>query len=87
VAAALFQPLRGRVQRAVDRRFNRSRVDAQRAVDAFGSRLRDEVDLGSLRGGLLGAARDAVQPASAALWIRASTTPGVDVLRRGAPAS
>ena len=46
IVAALFQPLRRRVQSIVDRRFNRARYDAQRMVDAFSERLRDEVDIG-----------------------------------------
>jgi len=75
VAAALFQPLRARVQRAVDRRFNRARVDAQRAIDAFGAHLRDEVDLGALHGRLLAAADAAVQPAGAGLWLRSASEP------------
>jgi len=70
LAAALFQPLRRRVQRAVDRRFNRARVDAQRTVDALGAHLRDEVELATLHGRLLAAADAAVQPAGAGLWIR-----------------
>jgi hypothetical protein len=70
LAAALFQPLRRRVQRAVDRRFNRARVDAQRTVDALGMHLRDEVELATLHGRLLAAADAAVQPAGAGLWIR-----------------
>jgi hypothetical protein len=70
VAAALFQPLRARVQRAVDRRFNRARVDAQRAIDAFGVHLRDDVDLTALRGRLVHVATEALQPAGAELWIR-----------------
>jgi hypothetical protein len=70
LAAALFQPLRVRVQRAVDRRFNRSRVDAQRAIDAFGSQLRDDVDLAALHGRLVAAADATVRPHGAGLWIR-----------------
>jgi hypothetical protein len=70
LAAALFQPLRVRVQRAVDRRFNRSRVDAQRAIDAFGSQLRDDVDLAALHGRLVAAADATVRPNGAGLWIR-----------------
>ncbi len=70
VAAALFQPLRARVQRAVDRRFNRARVDAQQAIDAFGAHLRDDVDLAALHGRLVAAADATVQPNGAGLWIR-----------------
>jgi hypothetical protein len=70
VAAALFQPLRARVQRAVDRRFNRARVDAQRAIDAFGTHLRDDVDIDALNGRLLAAAAATVEPNAAGLWIR-----------------
>ena len=71
LAAALFQPLRARVQRAVDRRFNRARVDAQAAVDAFGVQLRDEIDLGSLQRHLVTTIEATVSPDGAALWIRA----------------
>jgi hypothetical protein len=70
VAAALFQPLRGRVQRAVDRRFNRARVDAQRAIDAFGAHLRDDVDLVALRTALVATADEAVRPVAATVWLR-----------------
>ena len=75
VAAALFQPVRARVQRAVDRRFNRARVDAQRAIDAFGIHLRDDVDLAALHGRLLAAANATVQPAGAGLWLRSASEP------------
>jgi hypothetical protein len=54
----------------VDRRFNRARVDAQRAIDGFTARLRDDPDLGSVKRRLLAAASGAVQPNGAALWIR-----------------
>ena len=72
VAAALFQPLRIRVQRSVDRRFHRARYDGERTVQALGSRLRDEVDLVRIRGAVIATADEAVEPAAAALWLRGS---------------
>ena len=69
-AAAGFVPLRRRVQAAVDRRFNRSRYDAQRVVDRFGSKLRDDVDLDSLTGDLRGVVATTVQPVHVSLWLR-----------------
>jgi len=67
---ALVQPLRTRIQHAVDRRFYRGRYDATRAVDAFSVRLRDEVALEAVRGDLLDAVGQTVQPATASLWLR-----------------
>jgi hypothetical protein len=75
LAAALFNPLRRRVQHAVDRRFNRARYDAEAIVTAFTLRLRDAVDLDTVRGELLLAVDRAVEPAHASLWIRPSATP------------
>jgi hypothetical protein len=68
--AALFQPLRAWIQRAVDRRFYRSRYDAERTVDAFSARLRDEVNLDSLSHDLLATVSGTVRPARAGLWLR-----------------
>jgi hypothetical protein len=70
-AAALFQPLRQRVQRGVDRRFNRERYDANRTVDAFAARLRDEVDADAVRDDLLDTVVTAVAPANVSLWVPA----------------
>jgi hypothetical protein len=70
VSFALFQPLRGRVQRGVDRRFYRAKYDAEHTVDVFAARLRDDVDLDSLRAELLDAVTDTLQPAHASVWIR-----------------
>jgi hypothetical protein len=67
---ALFAPIRRRVQRLVDRRFNRSRYDAERTVVAFAERLRDEVDLEALRAEILSTVSAAVEPSSVSLWLR-----------------
>jgi hypothetical protein len=69
-AAAVFQPLRRRVQAAVDRRFNRRRHDAARIIEAFGTRLRDQVDLDTLTGEVLGVVDQTMQPTRAWLWQR-----------------
>ncbi len=71
-AAALFTPLRRRVQRAVDRRFNRARYDADRMVDAFAARLQDAVDLDTVRADLAAVVRAALEPAEVTVWIRGS---------------
>jgi hypothetical protein len=70
VAFALFQPIRQRVQGAVDRRFDRSRYDALRTVDGFAERARNEVDLARLSDALLHTAGATVRPEGAALWLR-----------------
>ena len=68
--AAAFQPLRRRVQAAVDRRFNRRRHDAARIIEAFGTRLREQVDLDRLTAELLAAVDQIMQPTQASLWLR-----------------
>jgi hypothetical protein len=69
-AAALFSPLRRRVQRAVDRRFNRARYDADQTVAVFAARLKDAVDLDAVRDDLASAVHQALEPAHVSLWIR-----------------
>jgi hypothetical protein len=69
-AAGLFNPLRRRVQRLVDRRFNRAHYDAEAIVTAFTLRLRDAVDLDTVRRELLAAVDSAIQPAHPSVWIR-----------------
>lgn len=70
LALALFQPLRRRVQHAVDRRFDRARYDGERTVASFTGKLRGEVDLDALEAAVADTVRDALHPSSAEVWVR-----------------
>ena len=74
VAFALFQPLRRRVQRAVDRRFDRARYDGERTAAAFAERLRNEVDLAGLERDITATVGAALSPSSAGMWIKGGST-------------
>jgi hypothetical protein len=68
--AALFGPVRARVRDAVDRRFFRSRYDAARTLEAYASRLRDEVELEAVGQSLAAVAARSVRPTAAGVWVR-----------------
>ena len=70
LAVACFQPVRSRLQRVVDRRFDRSAYDRERVVASFGGRLRDELDLATVQGELVATAVDAVRPVETGVWLR-----------------
>ena len=82
VVAALFNPLRGRIQNLIDRRFYRQKYNKEKVLATFSASLRDEVDLERLQKSMLAVVEQTMQPASLSLWIRDSKTSEVVKLVR-----